>query len=84
MQLSEHRKNLKEDLLEKFKLAQHVHGEGHRGVWDEARILKIEGNTKKYKELAHIPCLKNLISQTCQDISPSWIPLIIDEVSKSK
>jgi hypothetical protein len=60
--LREHRHNLKEALLEKFKLAQHAYEEGHRvGVWDEARTLEIESNSshRKYKELAHMACLKN-------------------------
>jgi hypothetical protein len=32
--------------LEKSKLAQHAHGEGHRVGWDEARILEIESNSR--------------------------------------
>jgi hypothetical protein len=60
-----HRHNLKEGLLEKSKLAQHAHEEGHRVVWNEARILETESNSRhrKYKELAHIACLKNLVFQ---------------------
>jgi hypothetical protein len=77
MQLHDHRHNLKEGLLEKSKLAQHAYEEGHRVVWDEARILEIESNSRyrKYKELAHVACLKTPISQFSLDISPIWIPL---------
>jgi hypothetical protein len=39
MQLHEYRHNLKEGLLEKSKLAQHAYKEGHRVIWDVARIL---------------------------------------------
>jgi hypothetical protein len=39
---------------------------------------------RKYKELAHMECSKNPISQRRFDISPIWIPLFIDEVTKSK
>jgi hypothetical protein len=54
--------------------------------WDETRILEIESNSRyrKYKELAHMACLTNLISQPCLDISPIWIPLTNNEVSYSK
>jgi hypothetical protein len=52
----EHRHNFREDLLEKSKFAQHAYKEGHRVIWDEARILEIENNSRyrKYKESAHI------------------------------
>jgi hypothetical protein len=77
--------NLKEGLLEKSKLAQHAYEEGHRVGWDEARILKIESNSRyrRYKKSAHMACLTNPISQPSLDISPIWIPLISDEVSNS-
>jgi hypothetical protein len=59
---------------------------GHRVVWDEAWILEIESNRRhrKYRESAHMACLRNPISQPSIDISPIWIPIIIDEVTKSK
>jgi hypothetical protein len=80
--LREHRHNLKEGLLEKSKSAQHAYEEGHRVGWDEARILVIENNSRyrKYKELAHMACLTNLISQPTLDISPMWVPLVSNEV----
>jgi hypothetical protein len=86
VRLCEHRHNLKEGLLEKFKLAQHAYKEGHRVIWDETRILEIESNSRrrKYKESAKMACLKTPISQPSLDVSPIWIPLIIDEVTKSK
>jgi hypothetical protein len=86
MWLHEHRHNLKEVLLEKSKLAQHAYDEGHKVGWDEARILEIESNSRyrKYKESAHMACLTNPISQPSLNISPLWIPLISNEVSKSQ
>jgi hypothetical protein len=55
-------------------------------MWDEARILEVEGNSRyrKYKESAHMACSTNPISQPSLDISPISIPLISDEVTKSK
>jgi hypothetical protein len=49
--LCEHRHNLKEDLLEKSKLAQHAYDEGQWVCCDDARNLGIESNRryKKYK-----------------------------------
>jgi hypothetical protein len=43
---------LKEDLLEKSKLAKHAYEEYHWLGWNEARILEIESNSRyrKYKE----------------------------------
>jgi hypothetical protein len=40
--LREHRYNFKQGLAE--KLAQRAYEEGHRVIWDEVRILKIERN----------------------------------------
>jgi hypothetical protein len=86
LQLHEQRHNLKEGLLEKSKLAQHAYKEGHRANSDEAGTLVIENNSRhrEYKEQTHMECLKNPASQPSLDISPIWIPLIIDEVTKSK
>jgi hypothetical protein len=69
--LCEHRHNLKEGLLEKSKLAQHAYEEGPRVIWDEARILEVESNSRhrKYRESTHMACLKTLISQPSLDIS---------------
>lgn len=44
---------ISESLLEKSKLVQHACEEGHREVWEEAIILKLEviaavGNTRKW------------------------------------
>jgi hypothetical protein len=86
MWLSERIHNLKEGLLEIYRLAQHAYKEGHKVIWDEASILEIESNSRhrKYKELACMACLRNLVSQLRLDISPIWIPLIINVVTKSK
>jgi hypothetical protein len=85
VQLQE-RRHLKGGHLEKSKLAQHAYKEGHRDIWDEARILEIESNRRyrKYKESAHVACLTNPISQPSLDISPIWIPLISNEMTISK
>jgi hypothetical protein len=63
--------NLKEGLLEKPKLAQHTYEAGPRVIWDEARILEIESNSRhrKYKGSAHMACFKNSISQLSFEIS---------------
>jgi hypothetical protein len=55
-------------------------------MWDEARVLDVESNTRyrKYKKSTHMACSVNSISQPSLDISPIWIPLISDEVTKSK
>jgi hypothetical protein len=85
MRLYEFRHNLKEGLLEKSKLAQHAYVESHRVCWDEARILEIENSRyRKYKESAHMACLKNLASQPSLDISDICIPFISNEVTSSQ
>jgi hypothetical protein len=86
VRLREHRHNLKEGLLEKSKLAQHANEDGHTVGWDEARIAEIESNSRyrKYKELAHIACSTDPISQPSINISPIWIPLMSNEVSNSE
>jgi hypothetical protein len=69
-----------------LKLDQHACKEGHKVGSDEVRILGVESNSRyrKCKELAHMTCLNNLISQPSLDISPIWIPLISIEVTNSK
>jgi hypothetical protein len=86
LQLRERRHNLKEGLLEKLKLAQHAYKEGHKVGWDKARILDIESHSRyrKYKEVAHMACSINPISQLSLDISPIWIPIISNEVNISQ
>jgi hypothetical protein len=51
------------------KLTKQAYEDGHRVIWNEDRRLEIESNSKyrKYKELAHMACLTNPISQpSCQ------------------
>jgi hypothetical protein len=86
VRIREHRHNLKQGLLEKSKFAQHADEEGHRVGWNQASVLEIEGNSRcrKYKESTHMACLINPISQPSLEISPIWIPLINQEVNKSK
>jgi hypothetical protein len=78
--------NFKEGLIEKSKLAQHAYEEDRKVMCDEARVLEVESNSRyrKYKESAHVACSTNPISQPSLDISPTSIPLISDEVTKSK
>jgi hypothetical protein len=85
VRIGEHRHNLKLGLLETSKLAQHAYEEDHRVVWDRARVLDVENNSRfrKYKESAHMACSTNPISQPSLDISPICIPLIGEEISKS-
>jgi hypothetical protein len=61
----------------KLKHAQHAYEVGHRVIWDEARILEMESNSryKKYKELVHM---------TTQSGCLSHLDPISDEVIKSK
>jgi hypothetical protein len=65
-------------------MSQMAYGEGHRAIWDETRMLEIESNSRyrKYKELAHKAYLTNPIGHSSFDISPIYIPLISDEVTK--
>jgi hypothetical protein len=53
--------------------------------WDNVRILEIESKSRyrKYKELAHMAFLTNLISQQSLDISPIWIYHISNKVTNS-
>jgi hypothetical protein len=82
----EHGRNLRVGLLEKSKLTHHAFEEGHRVVWDEARNLENESNSRyrKYKELAHMAWLTSPISQPSLDSSPIWIPFISSEVTSSQ
>jgi hypothetical protein len=43
--------NLKQGLMEKFRLAKHAYEEGHRIQWKEAKDAQIETNKicRKYK-----------------------------------
>jgi hypothetical protein len=68
---------MKENLLEKSKLAQQFYEEGHWVGWDEARVSETESNSRygKYKEWAHMACLMSPISQPSLDISPIWFLL---------
>jgi hypothetical protein len=68
--LHEHMRNLKAGLLQKSKLDQYVHEEGHRVGWNEASILEIECNSRyrKYKDSVLRACLTNPISQPSSDI----------------
>jgi hypothetical protein len=71
------------------RLPEHTHNlkeEGCRVDLDEARILESESiiRQRKYKELAHMSCLTNPISQPSLDIFPIWILLISNEVTNSQ
>jgi hypothetical protein len=59
--LRNHRHNLKQGLIGKLKLAQHMYEESRRVGWDEAIILEIESHSRhrKHKESAHMACSAN-------------------------
>jgi hypothetical protein len=86
MSLHKHRHNLKENFLEKSKLALQSSKDSHRVGWNVARILEIESNTmySKYMQSAHVAHLTNLISQPSLDISSIQMPLIINDISNSQ
>jgi hypothetical protein len=71
VRIRENKFNLKNGRLDKSKLDQHAFEEGHQISWNEAKILKIEVNSKhrKYKESVHIACMENPISQTSLEFS---------------
>jgi hypothetical protein len=75
VRIKEHKYNLIQGLLEKWKLAQHAYEEGHKICWNGAKVLQIEPNTtyRKYKVSAHMSLLGLLghpISQSSLNISP--------------
>jgi hypothetical protein len=84
VRIKEHKHNLKQGRLEKSKLAQHAHEEGHRIKWDEAKAIQKEPNTvhRKYKESAHMAYLENTISQPSLELSPFWLPIIKEEIKR--
>jgi hypothetical protein len=73
-------------LLEISKLAQHAYKEGHRVVWDEARISVIESNSsnRKYKESAHMSCLTTQMCEPGVGISPILAPLLAMRLAYSQ
>jgi hypothetical protein len=73
-------------LLKESKLAQHAYEDGHRVGWNEARGLETESNSmyRKYKEPAHMAHLTNPTRQSSPEISPTCIPRVSKEVSKSQ
>jgi hypothetical protein len=76
--------NLKQGLMEKSKLAKHAYEEGHRIQRKETKAVQTETNNicRKYNIAAHMACIMNPVSQLSLEISPIWIPLIREEVSK--
>jgi hypothetical protein len=63
--------------MECSRLAQHESRDDYCVVWNLAITLQIEHNSvyKKYKEEAHVSCLKNHIMQPSLKIWPIWFPL---------
>jgi hypothetical protein len=86
VRLREHKHTFKEGLLERSKLAQHAYEEDHKVDWDGAGVLDIERNKniRKYKEAAHMAWMGNAISQPSLDFSPIWMPLISDEMKRTR
>jgi hypothetical protein len=85
IRIKEHKHNLTQGLLEKSKVAQHAHEEGHKVCWKEAKVLQIEPNTthRKYRESAHLSLIQHPIRQPNVDLSPIWIPITATEVKKT-
>jgi hypothetical protein len=84
VRIKEHKQNLKQELLQKSKLAQHAYEEVHRIKWDEAKSIQKEPNTiyRKYKESVHMVYLENTISQPSLEMSPFWLPIIKEEIKR--
>jgi hypothetical protein len=82
--IKEHKHNLKQGLLEKSKLTQHIYEEGHHIKWDEAKSVQKEPNAicRKYKESAHMAYLESTISQPSLEMSPIWLPIIKEEIKR--
>jgi hypothetical protein len=74
--------NLEQGLMEKSKLAKHAYEEGNHIWWKEATVVQTDNMYRKYKEVAHISCITNPISQSSLEISPIWMPLICEEVGR--
>jgi hypothetical protein len=72
-------------MLEKSKLAQHAHAEGHKICLNEEKVLQVEPNTtyrKYYEECAHMSLENHPIRQPSLDISRIWTSVITAEVRK--
>jgi hypothetical protein len=76
--------NLKQGLMEKFRLAKHAYEEGHCIQYKEVKGVQIEANNiwRKHNEVAHMACTMNPISQPKVEISSIWIALICEEVCR--
>jgi hypothetical protein len=76
--------NLKQGLMEKSGLAKHAYEEGHCIQWKEAKAVQIETNNicRKYEAAANMACITNPISQPRLEMSPIWIPPILEEVGR--
>jgi hypothetical protein len=68
----------------KIESAQHTYEEGHMVGWMKLRFWKVTADIGNNKESAYMACLTNMISQPRTDVSPSWIPLISNEVTNSQ
>jgi hypothetical protein len=42
LRIKDHKYNLTQGLIEKSKLTQHAHEEGHKICWNEAKVMQIE------------------------------------------
>jgi hypothetical protein len=82
LRLGEHTNSLKQGLMEKSRLAKHAYEEWHRIQWKETVQTEANNICKMYKEAAHMACIMNPISQPSLEISPIWIPLIREKVSR--
>jgi len=80
---SEHNWNL-EVHLGRSRYAQHSFEENCEIIWKKAKILETQTNSlyRKYKEVAYMLCLQNLISWPSTEILPIWYHPISRELSK--
>jgi hypothetical protein len=70
-------------LMEKSKLAKHAYEEGHNVWWNEAKVVQIETKRAENIKKQLIWCvITNPNSQPSLEISPIWIPPVLEAVSR--
>jgi hypothetical protein len=83
VRLCEHKRDLREGLLEIPKLAPRAYEQGHRVSWDEAKIFEVDDNNRYRKYKRPMWHITNPISQSSLEISLIWLHLIRQEVINS-
>jgi hypothetical protein len=81
IRLREQWRNLEAGHLERSRIAQRDFEEKYFILYKLAKTLQIEKYCVygKYKEAAHISCLKDPISQPSIEILPNWLPLVSEK-----